>query len=543
MKHKPNRLKSFVSANIAPILLAAYPIIYLFSENFDRMRAVEVFSPILITVSIALFLCWLVSKRGVSPERAAIILSFWIIYFFSFRLLSKIPMKLGLVENRSLAVVFVQVIGVGLLIWFSLWCIYTRKKTDWLSSFLKIGSFCLVLIGLSSITYKAFRAEKFVVSIGPEINPGLGTSRATPDIYYVLLDGFGRFDVLRGMYGVDTSDFEERLKSLGFYIADYSQSNYIQTLLSLSSTLNMGYLDELARTLPKGSKNRDVLIDLVRDSKVVNFLKTSGYKTYSFSSGYSGTDLINTDERASTPWVLSEFHNLILRVTPLPTLMRQLGIFKWQYSAHRRRLNFIFDTLPKLGKDTSPKFVFAHVMAPHPPFVFNSKGGDVWRKRKFVFGDGSHFDGRKREYIADYGGQVTFLMTKIADIVEEIAMRDPFAVIILQGDHGPGLELNWGDRTKSNLWERTSILNAYRMGAAWPGEVGLRADVSPVNTFRLVLDEIFKLNIPELPDRTFYSSWGQPYNFIELSEEDLKPRISTCRPSLSGRVGQIDSEC
>ncbi len=543
MKGLVTRLKKFIKINAAPICLAAYPIIYLFSENYDRMSWVEVPLPLVIAVILALLFSKLLTLFTNNGERAAIIASIWVIFFFSFRLIIQGFLKSGLVDYRSTAVGLTQWGVSSLLIFFSLWCCYTSKKIDWLYSFLRIGSFALLVLGIGSIGFKAVNSNENIVAVGPEISPGLGSARTKPDIYYILLDGFGRFDVLRAMYGVDSTDFNESLKSLGFYVAENSRTNYIQTLLSLSSTLNMDYLDTVVSAVPKKSKDRSALRELVRNSKVMKFLKSSGYTTYSFSSGYSGTDLINTDHRIAVSWVPSEFHNLILKLSPLPNIFRQFGIFQWQYSAHRRRLNFIFDELPRLGRKVSPKFVFAHIMAPHPPFVFDSKGRDVWRKKSFAFDDGSHFKGTKREYIADYGGQVTHLMDRIVDTVAKIAKRDPFAIIILQGDHGPGVELNWKEMNKTNLWERTSILNAYRMGAAWPSEAGLRSDITPVNSFRLVLNELFQLGLPELPDRTFYSPWNHPYDFTEV-DKDIRPQLSSdCRSYLSGRVGQATSDC
>src|SRR5512147_1694421 len=53
---------------------------------------------------------------------------------------------------------------------------------------------------------------------------------SNPDIYYLILDAHGRADVLQSMYGVDSSSFINFLKQSGFYVADQSHSNYIQTI-------------------------------------------------------------------------------------------------------------------------------------------------------------------------------------------------------------------------------------------------------------------------------------------------------------------------
>ncbi len=62
-----------------------------------------------------------------------------------------------------------------------------------------------------------------------------------PDIYYIILDGYGRSDVLQRYYDFDNAEFLEGLRHRGFYVADKSSTNYPYTAHSLSSSLNMRY--------------------------------------------------------------------------------------------------------------------------------------------------------------------------------------------------------------------------------------------------------------------------------------------------------------
>jgi hypothetical protein len=70
-----------------------------------------------------------------------------------------------------------------------------------------------------------------------------------PDIYYIILDGHARSDILAELYGYDNNWFVDSLRQRGFYVADRSRTNYAQTYLSLASTLNMTYLDSLAQAV------------------------------------------------------------------------------------------------------------------------------------------------------------------------------------------------------------------------------------------------------------------------------------------------------
>src|SRR5215211_254514 len=71
---------------------------------------------------------------------------------------------------------------------------------------------------------------------------GFTVPGSPPDIYYIILDGYGRQDVLEEVYGYRNEEFLSYLRSRGFFVADEAHSNYIQTPLSLSSSLNFDYI-------------------------------------------------------------------------------------------------------------------------------------------------------------------------------------------------------------------------------------------------------------------------------------------------------------
>ena len=87
-------------------------------------------------------------------------------------------------------------------------------------------------------------------------------------------------------------------------------------------------------------------------------------------------------------------------------------------------------------------------------------------------------------------------------------------IIIVQGDHGPKSELDYESLERTNLDEVLPILNAYLV----PEEIesDLYAEVSPVNTFRILFRHLFGADYETLPDRSYYSTWSHPYRFIEV---------------------------
>ncbi len=299
------------------------------------------------------------------------------------------------------------------------------------------------------------------------------------DIYYVVVDGFGRADMLRRYYHVDLSAFVEFLKSRGFYVPDQSQSNYAQTFLSLASTLNMTYLDDVAAAMTNGSPDRRPLQALIHRNALMAAAKQAGYRVIAIGSDYLATHNIEAaDMCACHRYGLDEVQMGMLALTPLAGL----PLDRWTYGAHRRKVMESFNSLATLSRLPGPKLVFVHVIAPHPPFVFGPDGGPRQpTDRFFSFDDGDHYRGSRGEYFGGYRDQVQFVVDRLKTIVGSLLSRPgDKPVIVLHGDHGPGSMLKWEDADATNLGERMGIFAAYH----FPDGPALYPTITPVNGAR-----------------------------------------------------------
>jgi hypothetical protein len=138
----------------------------------------------------------------------------------------------------------------------------------------------------------------------------------------------------------------------------------------------------------------------------------------------------------------------------------------------------------------------------------------------FNFGDGTNFAprGGSVEYVQGYRDQLVFINAEIQETIDAILLRSPEPpVIILQADHGPGSRLVWDSAQDSYVPERMSILNAYYFPDKDYGD--LYPEITPVNTFRAVLNRYFAGAYELLDDRSFFSTWKQPYSFLDVTEE------------------------
>src|SRR5688572_1139695 len=201
----------------------------------------------------------------------------------------------------------------------------------------------------------------------------------TPDIYYIILDGYGRADMLETIHGFDNSMFVEALEQRGFVVASDSQSNYARTLLSLSSSLNMQYLDTMSSAM--GDSNLWwPAKGTLQHSEARRILESWGYKTIFFANNTDYSDIRDGDfYEAPFPIQLDIFSGLFLYQTNLGLLAQidQLGIADLSYDTHRRIILYTLKRLPEVAAIEGPKYVFAHIVAPHPPYVFDRDGNPL----------------------------------------------------------------------------------------------------------------------------------------------------------------------
>jgi hypothetical protein len=361
----------------------------------------------------------------------------------------------------------------------------------------------------------ATHAEKPRVATGPDAESHLAER---PNIYYIILDGYARHDVLSRYYDLDNEPFLRALEERGFYVARRSQSNYAQTYLSLSSSLNSTYLDDVARRVGAHSGDRAPLREMIADNRAAAFLRRRGYEFVVFSSGYTGTEIPEADVYLEPPGAMSELGQLLRASSPLPTLDEALGRGDLRHRAHRERVDFTLGELPIVARKHEPAFVFAHVFSPHPPFVFGPNGEVRGTEKEFSTSDGGPFEGdEKAEYVRGYRDQLQFLNRRVLEAIDGILASERPAIIVLQGDHGPGSCWEHASMKRSDPRERFSILNAYYFPDRHYGR--LYQEINPVNSFKVIFNQFFEAREPLLEERSYASTWTRPYGFIDVTEK------------------------
>lgn len=334
-------------------------------------------------------------------------------------------------------------------------------------------------------------------------------SRAARDIYYIVLDGLGSANTLHRDYNVDLAASVADLKARGFYVVEDARSNYSQTFLSLASTLNMTYLDDLARSVGTTSTDRRPLAYLIQENALMRMASRSGYRVVVVGSDYMATDrFVHADVCMCSRDGLDEIELAAIDLTPLAALPFDRSK-RDPYDVHRQKVLDAFAALEASDRISGRRFVFAHVLAPHPPFVFARDGSARRPDRPFSFGDGDAFRGTRQEYIAGYGEQAQFVIRRLIAVVDGLlGQPGPAPVIVVHGDHGPG---PWSRPDVTSVRERMDIFAAYY----FPDEASaFYPTMTPLNGARLLASRYLGVELPLLSDRSFFSTWGRPYDFI-----------------------------
>lgn len=491
-------------------LISIFPVLVLYYQNIESMPWWVIIRPSIAGICFA-GMSWLILYILIrNKEKTSIITSYFLLLFFVYGKL------LVLIRNVTIAGISIGKYEYTLLGWVLIfaipvrWILKAKKKLPGVTKFLNV--FAVFLIGYNVILSGYWLYDHKIQRVFPSLAVTKKVDKQ-PDIYYIVFDAYARDDILKKFYDYDNHEFLDYLSNKGFYVARQSLANYAFTELSIASSLNMTYLDHLAQdSKVADSNNRIPLIDMIRSSRISTFLKKRGYKTFAFSTGFSPTEIRNADYYLSQALSLSDFENALINTTPLPLLTKNL-----QSKLHRDRIIFTLSKLPEIAKTESPKFVFVHIFAPHPPFVFGEHGETLNYSTYFYFAD-NKFVMPREDYVKKYKSQLIFLNRKIQDALTGIiANSDRQPIIIIQGDHGPRSMVNLWKPDDTLFSEAMSILLACRLPNN--DHHNFYNSVTPVNIFRIILNQYFGTDLQVLEDNSYFSTLQNYFKFIDVKDK------------------------
>jgi len=490
-----------------PWLFLLASVVSLYAPARDTLPPVQLLRPLIVMALILLALSRAIRRITRDEFWTTMSLTMAVMAFFT---------------SQRYALFLLSLIGLVAALWALTGLFVSRfRNRHLLSAALTLTAAALVAIHLGELLPPFFATpvaafKRFLADDGGVPEPIARPGRAR-DVYFIVLDGYGRQDVLERYYGFDNSEFLAHLEQSGFIVPERSHSNYSRTATSIASALNMDYVQNLQPGLA------DIpfwwlMSPWIDRSRTRQILESAGYESVAL-----GTDWDVTDNR-TVPTYLSpypieptDFERYLLRVTPLSLAVPFLGSAGDSYRVHRANLTYAFGELAQLAARPGPQFVFAHILAPHPPFVFDKEGNAISPKYGFTLADASGFPGTPEEYTLGYIEQLEYVNDQLSKTIAFLLANSPSQpVILLQADHGPGLFTDFARLELSCNQERFGAFAAYYL----PGvDAALIApDMTPVNLFRVVFNEYFGSSLELLPDRQFsYKSTVYIYDTVDVT--------------------------
>jgi hypothetical protein len=342
-----------------------------------------------------------------------------------------------------------------------------------------------------------------------------------PDIYYIMPDDYVGNISLSETYRFDNQSFVHALEALGYYVPSQSFSNYPITTTSLASSLNGGLLEPGP---DYRTTSRTPAIALIQKPEVAKFLQKQGYFFTQLGSWWYPTQTSHYADRVfrygysltlfGHPFHISEFTGVFIsRTIVRPWLerglrIRGLTILAWQdidegqiFLKQDQELREI------VAEGGQPKFVFAHLLMPHLPVVFDSDG-------KTIPKDLSPTEAYLR--------QVQFTNQKLIELANSIQAteRGRQAVVVFASDEGQFPDddtINGSDqqlRHKSNTFAALYFSdNDYSR---------LYPSITPVNYFRVIFNKYFGTRLGLQPDIVYAYRTS---NLFPLDLADVTKRV------------------
>ncbi len=500
-----NVIKKLSQLALYPFFVASYPVLALLAFNLGQVNASAGIRPLVLSILGVAVLFLLLRLIYRNWHRAAFVSAGLVLLFYTY------GHVYDLVSSRwNVIHLDVWMVASWLLLAILAVLAATSPRIRFRSATLTLNVITLGLllfpifqmIQWSPQKPAGLEKEPFLVTQELQVPQG----QVPPDIYYIMPEDYGRVDMLQSKFHIDVSQFVHDLKDMGFYVAECSQSNYVWSNLSLGSSLNMEYLQNLDGGFKPDSTSQRPIRDAIRHSAVVRDLQEAGYKTVAFATGFAWSELDNADVYLSLSdiWFgLTDFELLLLHTTPARHLegSRIFDLDRIDSGRYRERTMLVFNSMEKLARMPGPKFVFAHIINPHEPFVFGPDGSPI-DPEPFMNERGKY---PLDKYILGFQMQIPFVNRMLAQSIKTLINEfESPPIIILQTDTGP-LYTYGSDHFK--------ILNAYYLpdhtDALYPG-------ISPVNTFRLIFNTYFGTNYPLLEDISYKSSIPHIYDFSEV---------------------------
>jgi hypothetical protein len=383
--------------------------------------------------------------------------------------------------------------------------VYLKKTSNpllKLSFFINILLLIYLAVDIAGLGWKLLHpnADKLAIYGGDNKNNYKAcVDCGNPDIYFLIFDEYSSTISLQQTFNYNNNGLDSFLLERGFSLQTHSHSNYNFTPLSMASILNLNYISGLKNASAVSLQDYAQSINLIRNNEVIRFLSSRHYDIVN----YSVFDLAGNPTLVESS-LLPVKTRLITEQTLYNRMLHDIGwnLYEGKFEIKWLSKNLIFGNLNNnnkifalVKKESSlktvhPRFVYAHLVMPHAPFYYD---------RNFQLRDKELLAAERTGYhINSYLGYIPYTNSKLKELIDTIQKNtNHSAVIILMGDHGYRAET--GTASHSHHFENLNAVyfpnRDYRF---------LTDSITGVNQFRVILNTLFKQDLPLLKDSAVF---------------------------------------
>ncbi|MGH8925892.1 MAG: hypothetical protein ACRDWA_14840 [Acidimicrobiia bacterium] len=264
----------------------------------------------------------------------------------------------------------------------------------------------------------------------------------------IVLDGFASPAVIASSIGEELT-FLEGLEAMGFTVPDLAWAPSTTTELSVGS-----YLEQELLKVPKKNVLRG-------DGSLINGNVARSHRISYVESGWYGTVCGASVDICYQRYLVDDSVQAAIDLS----LLNQWSYTEWGHAFGNNALRAMRDArtaLEEIQRNDEDDFLFAHVLMPHEPYMFDSSCDRAPLPTSLPHGQS---DANDREKVA-YVEQAECLGRLLVEFSEAV---DPQSIVVITGDHGtdfggqmyrPAEE--WSER---EVQERGSTFLAYRLSS------------------------------------------------------------------------------
>ncbi len=424
---------------------------------------------IIFTLSLAAFF---VIKRFIKDRiKTALLLSYILLVALFFRDIVEFIIYFGISEALNFIgeLFIVIIVALILLVVLIKWLRRTNSSLVNLNTYLNLLTTIFLTIEIIGCSFS--NVSRIDLKEKVELKISVNDTTKKPDIYFILLDGYTGFSGLKKLWKFDNNELKKFLTENDFFFAQNGRSVYNVTNYSIASTFNMTELVfDTADIYAKSSYLS--LANFIKHNPAVKYFYESGYDFINFSFW----DMFNKNKYYQDIYFLRRGNIYQAR-----TIYGHLYEIWNERFADMAEINYgIFKSLAKTQNtfDEKPKFIYAHIMMPHPPYYFDAEGN----RTDFSYSN----DGKNmHKYLEQLKYTNKLLMETISGILNS-AKQPP--IIVVESDHG---FRSYEGKDKDDI--EYSVLSCFYFPDK---DYSLLNDsLKTINTFRIIFNKYFNQNL------------------------------------------------